>query len=210
MVESAPPPKKKVGRTLGRRLQVIPRSARSGAPANDLHYRGYDILEVAEACEFRGEIAHLLVHERLPTARGSSPRTATKLISLRGRAGPRSQGARGAARGVASDGCDAHPPCPPMGCVEPETRPVAPSERATIADRLIRVARRHAAVLVIASRPSGVRIDVETDDDLRRRPLSCICCTAKRRARRGVRAMHTSLVLYAEHEFKRIDLHGAP
>ena len=37
-----------------------------GRTGNDLHYRGYDILEVAEACEFE-EIAHLLVHERLPS-----------------------------------------------------------------------------------------------------------------------------------------------
>ena len=38
-----------------------------GRTGNDLHYRGYDILELAEACEFE-EIAHLLVHERLPNA----------------------------------------------------------------------------------------------------------------------------------------------
>ena len=37
-----------------------------GRTGNDLHYRGYDILEVAEASEFE-EIAYLLVHERLPT-----------------------------------------------------------------------------------------------------------------------------------------------
>ena len=37
-----------------------------GRTGNDLHYRGYDILDVAEACEFE-EIAHLLVHGRLPT-----------------------------------------------------------------------------------------------------------------------------------------------
>ena len=42
-----------------------------GRSGNDLHYRGYDILQVAEACEFE-EIAHLLVHERLPTARESA------------------------------------------------------------------------------------------------------------------------------------------
>src|ERR1700761_6626897 len=38
-----------------------------GRTGNDLHYRGYDILELADACEFE-EIAHLLVHERLPNA----------------------------------------------------------------------------------------------------------------------------------------------
>ena len=38
-----------------------------GKTGNDLHYRGYDILDVADACEFE-EIAHLLVHGKLPTA----------------------------------------------------------------------------------------------------------------------------------------------
>ncbi len=37
-----------------------------GRSGNDLHYRGYDILDVATACEFE-EIAYLLVHEKLPT-----------------------------------------------------------------------------------------------------------------------------------------------
>ena len=38
-----------------------------GKTGNDLHYRGYDILDVADACEFE-EIAHLLVHGKLPTS----------------------------------------------------------------------------------------------------------------------------------------------
>jgi len=38
-----------------------------GRTGNDLHYRGFDILDIAEQCEFE-EIAHLLVHGRLPTA----------------------------------------------------------------------------------------------------------------------------------------------
>src|SRR5207245_9178487 len=38
-----------------------------GRTGNDLHYRGYDILDIAEVCEFE-EIAHLLVHGKLPTA----------------------------------------------------------------------------------------------------------------------------------------------
>ena len=53
-----------------------------GRTGNDLHYRGYDILEVAEACEFE-EIAHLLVHEHLPTPAELAAYRA-KLISLRG------------------------------------------------------------------------------------------------------------------------------
>ena len=37
-----------------------------GKTGNDLHYRGYDILDVAEQCEFE-EIAYLIIHEKLPT-----------------------------------------------------------------------------------------------------------------------------------------------
>ena len=37
-----------------------------GRTGNDLHYRGYDILDVADTCEFE-EIAYLLIHEKLPT-----------------------------------------------------------------------------------------------------------------------------------------------
>src|SRR6185295_10120863 len=53
-----------------------------GRTGNDLHYRGYDILDVADACEFE-EIAHLLVHEKLPTVAELSAYKA-KLKSLRG------------------------------------------------------------------------------------------------------------------------------
>ena len=36
-----------------------------GRSGNDLHYRGYDILDIANTCEFE-EIAYLLVHGKLP------------------------------------------------------------------------------------------------------------------------------------------------
>src|ERR1700752_1807857 len=53
-----------------------------GRSGNDLHYRGYDILDVATPCEF-GEIAHLLVHGKLPNAAELASYKA-KLKSLRG------------------------------------------------------------------------------------------------------------------------------
>src|SRR4249919_1938986 len=53
-----------------------------GRSGNDLHYRGYDILEIAEQCEFE-EIAHLLVHEKLPT-RTELTAYKSKLSRLRG------------------------------------------------------------------------------------------------------------------------------
>src|SRR3954447_21463930 len=53
-----------------------------GRSGNDLHYRGYDILELAERTEFE-EVAHLLVHGKLPTAAELKAYKA-KLKSLRG------------------------------------------------------------------------------------------------------------------------------
>ena len=53
-----------------------------GRTGNDLHYRGYDILEIAETCEFE-EIAHLLVHGTLPTAAQLSAYKA-RLHAMRG------------------------------------------------------------------------------------------------------------------------------
>src|SRR3984885_4293060 len=53
-----------------------------GRTGNDLHYRGYDILDIATQCEFE-EIAHLLVHETLPN-RAQLAAYKAKLKSLRG------------------------------------------------------------------------------------------------------------------------------
>src|SRR5580698_7145701 len=57
-----------------------------GRTGNDLHYRGYDILDVANSCEFE-EIAHLLVHEKLPN-RSELRAYKDKLHSLRALSGP--------------------------------------------------------------------------------------------------------------------------
>src|SRR5207245_9018080 len=51
-----------------------------GRTGNDLHYRGYDILDFADKAEFE-EIAYLLVHERLPT-RGELTSSKKKLQSF--------------------------------------------------------------------------------------------------------------------------------
>src|SRR5437879_3174612 len=53
-----------------------------GRTGNDLHYRGYDILEIADVCEFE-EIAHLLIHEKLPN-RAELAAYKARLKSLRG------------------------------------------------------------------------------------------------------------------------------
>jgi 2-methylcitrate synthase len=166
-----------------------------GRTGNDLHYRGYDILEVAEASEFE-EIAHLLVHERLPTVAELAAYRA-KLKSLRGlppqarkvlEALPRSAHPMDVLRTAVSA----------LGCVEPE-RDQSPEHARDLADRLIASLGSMLLYWHHFSR-EGVRIEVESDADsvaahfltlLHRRPPP----------ESWVRAMHTSLVLYAEHEF---------
>jgi 2-methylcitrate synthase len=166
-----------------------------GRTGNDLHYRGYDILEVAEACEF-DEIAHLLVHDRLPTAVELAAYK-TKLMSLRGLAPqlrnvlealPRSAHPMDVLRtGVSA-----------LGCIEPERDQTAAHAR-DLADRLIASLVSMLLYWHHFAR-DGVRIEVESDADsvaahflalLHRRPPP----------ESWVRAMHASLVLYAEHEF---------
>src|ERR1041384_260530 len=53
-----------------------------GRTGNDLHYRGYDILDIADVCEFE-EIAHLLVHGKLPTG-AELKAYKTRLKAMRG------------------------------------------------------------------------------------------------------------------------------
>jgi len=53
-----------------------------GRSGNDLHYRGYDILDLAAQCEFE-EVAHLIVHGKLPT-RAELAAYKAKLKALRG------------------------------------------------------------------------------------------------------------------------------
>src|SRR5437879_9145072 len=81
---SAPKPKKSVA--LSGVVAANTAICTVGRTGNDLHYRGYDILEIAEVCEFE-EIAYLLIHERLPT-RAALAAYKVKLRSLRGLPAP--------------------------------------------------------------------------------------------------------------------------
>jgi 2-methylcitrate synthase len=165
-----------------------------GRTGNDLHYRGYDILEVAEACELE-EIAHLLIHERLPTS-AELAAYRQKLKSLRGlpvelrdvlEAIPQSAHPMDVLRtGVSM-----------LGCIEPE-RDQTPAHARDLADRLIATLPgmllywHHFA-------HNGVRLTLETDADS---VAAHFLTLLHRRSPPAswVRAMHTSLVLYAEHE----------
>jgi 2-methylcitrate synthase len=166
-----------------------------GRSGNDLHYRGYDILEMAEACDFE-EIAHLLVHERLPTA-AELAAYRKKLMNLR-------RLPHQLLDVLEVIPASAHPMdvlrtgVSVLGCIEPE-RDQSPAHARDIADRLIAslpgmlLYWHHFAL-------NGVRINLDSDSD----SVAAHFLTLLHRGRppeSWVRAMHTSLVLYAEHEF---------
>jgi 2-methylcitrate synthase len=166
-----------------------------GRTGNDLHYRGYDILEVAEACEFE-EIAHLLVHERLPTAAELVAYRA-KLKSLRELPAPVRAVLEALPRtahpmDVMRSGVSA------LGCVEPE-RDQSPEHARDLADRLIASLGSMLLYWYHYAR-RGVRIDVVGKaESVAEHFLELL--HQRRPSEAWVRAMHTSLVLYAEHEF---------
>jgi len=173
-----------------------------GHTGNDLHYRGYEIAELAAHATFE-EVAHLLVHERLPD-RAELAAYMAKLAKLRG--------LPDALKAVLEQiPAGTHPMdvlrtgCSMLGNLEPEKLPSAgagPSSAAgarEIADRLLAC---FPSMLLywhhFAS--SGKQIDVETGDVLiaghflhllHQRPAS----------ESHIRALDQSLVLYAEHEF---------
>ncbi|MFK4825909.1 2-methylcitrate synthase [Paenochrobactrum sp. BZR 588] len=167
-----------------------------GRTGNDLHYRGYDILDMARACEFE-EIAYLLVHGELPTITELAAYKA-KLKALRGlpEVVKRTLELLPAAThpmDVMRSGISA------LGCVLPEAGDHNHPGARDIADRLMAslgsmlLYWHHFAY-------NGRRIEVETDDDsIGGHFLHLLHGTAP--SADHVRAMHTSLILYAEHEF---------
>jgi 2-methylcitrate synthase len=167
-----------------------------GRTGNDLAYRGYDILDIATTCEFE-EIAYLLVHGKLPN-RAELAAYKAKLRSLRGIP---------AAVRVALEQLppSAHPmdvmrtAVSVLGCIEPEKDDHNHPGARDIADRLMASLGPMMLYWWHWSH-NGKRIEVDSDEDSigghflhllhgRRPPAS------------WVRAMHTSLILYAEHEF---------
>ncbi len=167
-----------------------------GRTGNDLHYRGYDILEIADKCEFE-EIAYLLIHGKLPS-RSELTAYKAKLKSLRGlpavvRAVLESLPAASHPMDVMRTGVSA------LGCTLPEKDDHSAAGARDIADRLVASLGSMLTYWYHFSH-SGQRILVETEDDSvgghflhllhRRAPPAS-----------WVRAMHTSLILYAEHEF---------
>ena len=167
-----------------------------GRTGNDLHYRGYDILDVATTSEFE-EIAHLLVHGKLPN-RAELAAYKGRLRSLRG--------VPAAVRTILEAvPASAHPmdvmrtAVSALGCVLPEKDDHTPAAARLLADRLI--ASLGSMLLIwFQFSHNGKRIATDTDDDSIGGFFLHLLHGAPPRES-WVKAMHTSLILYAEHEF---------
>jgi len=167
-----------------------------GRSGNDLHYRGYDILETAEHTEFE-EIAYLLIHGSLPNAAELAAYKA-KLKELRGlpelvRTVLEQLPAATHPMDVMRTGASA------LGCALPEKEGHPAAGARDIGDRLISCLGSVLCYWYHYSR-SGRRIEVETDDDSIGGHFLRLL-HGKAPPPEWVRAMHTSLNLYAEHEF---------
>jgi 2-methylcitrate synthase len=167
-----------------------------GRTGNDLHYRGYDILDIATQCEFE-EIAHLLVHETLPneseligykaklrSLRVPPAAVLTVLEQLPASSHPMD---------VLRTGVSA------LGCVLPEPGDHSTPKARDIADRLL--ASLGSMLCYWHHFSNGRRrIEMQTDDDSIGAHFLHLLHGRKPSAS-WARAMHTSLNLYAEHEF---------
>lgn len=167
-----------------------------GRSGNDLHYRGYDILDIAEQCEFE-EIAHLLVHGKLPTA-SELKAYKEKLRSLRGLPAQ----VRTVLEAIPAA---AHPMdvmrtyVSMLGTVQPEKEDHNLADARGIADKLM-ASLGSALLYWYHYANNGRRIEVETDDDsIGGHYLHLL--HGKKPPESWVKAMHVSLILYAEHEF---------
>lgn len=167
-----------------------------GKSGNDLHYRGYDILDLAEHCEFE-EVAHLLIHGKLPT-RDELAAYKTKLKALRGlpanvRTVLEALPAASHPMDVMRTGVSA------LGCTLPEKEGHTVSGARDIADKLL---ASLSSILLYWYHYShnGERIQPETDDDSIGGHFLHLL-HGEKPSQSWEKAMHISLVLYAEHEF---------
>ncbi len=167
-----------------------------GRTGNDLHYRGYDILDIADSSEFE-EIAYLLVHGKLPN-QNELVAYKKKLQALRGIPAnvkaalewlPASSHPMDVMRTAASA----------LGCVLPEKDDHNHPGARDIADRLM---ASFGSMLLYWYHYAfnGKRIDVETDDDSIGGHFLHLL-HGERPSDEWVKGMHVSLILYAEHEF---------
>ena len=167
-----------------------------GRTGNDLSYRGYDILDLAQKCEFE-EVAHLLIHGHLPnkfelaaykaklkSMRGLPIRVIKVLESLPAHTHPMDVMRTGVSM---------------LGCVHPERESHPESEARDIADKLI---ASLGSILLYWYQYShnGKRIEVESEEETIGGHFLHLL-HGKRPSESHIKAMHVSLILYAEHEF---------
>ncbi len=193
-----------------------------GQTGNDLHYRGYDIAELAAQATYE-EIAHLLIHERLPTR--------LELEAYRAKLRARRALPAALLAVLEQIPAGAHPMdvlrtgCSMLGILEPEILPAAGGNASTvdgareIGDRLL---ASSASMLLYWHHfaTTGRRIDVATDDPTLAAHFLRLL-HQRTPSESHVRALDRSLILYAEHEFNAstfttrvvtgtgADLHGA-
>jgi len=167
-----------------------------GHTGNDLHYRGYDIHDLATHCEFE-EVAYLLVHGKLPTV-AELAAYKTSLRPLR------------SLPAAVKQALELLPPSThPMdvlrtgvsvlGCVLPEGEAHKESGARKIADALLASLGSMLIYWHHYAR-NGRRIEVERfEDSIAAHFLHLLHGTAP--SPEWIQAMQTSLILYAEHEF---------
>lgn len=167
-----------------------------GKSGNDLHYRGYDILDLAEKAQFE-EVAYLLIYGQLPTG-AQLKNYKAKLKSLRGL--PHS--VRNILKSIPAA---AHPMdvmrsmVSAIGSIQPEKDDHNMAGARDIADKLL-ASFSSGLLYWYHYTHNGKEIDVETDDDTIGGHFLHLL-HGKKPADSCVKAMEISLNLYAEHEF---------
>jgi len=189
-------PKKKKGVALAGVSAGTTAICTVGHTGNDLHYRGYDILELAKNSTFE-EVAYLLIHGELPTS--------TQLAEYHGRL-KTLRGIPDALKKVLEQiPASAHPMdvmrtgCSMLGTLQPEAPDRNTQAARDLGDKLIAC---FGSILLYWYHysHSGKRVEVETDDDSIAAHFLHVL-HGKTPSTLHVSAMNASLVLYAEHEF---------
>lgn len=189
-------PKKKKGVALAGVAAGTTAICTVGHTGNDLHYRGYDIIELAKSATFE-EVAYLLIHGELPT-RDELTAYHARLKKLRGLPAALKEVLERIPK-------SAHPMdvmrtgCSMLGTLEPEALDRNIHDTKKLGDRLIAC---FGSILIYWYHFShnNKRIDVESDEDSIAAHFLYLL-HGKKPSDLHVAAMNTSLVLYAEHEF---------
>jgi 2-methylcitrate synthase len=167
-----------------------------GHSGNDLHYRGYDIKDLAAHCEYE-EVAHLLVHGKLPNA--------AELAAYKAALKPLRSLPAAVKQALELLPASTHPMdvlrtgVSVLGCLRPEGVDHGDTGARAIADTLLASLSSMLLYWHHFAR-NGRRIDIETDDDSIAAHFLHLMHGARPSAD-WTAAMQTSLILYAEHEF---------